>query len=87
MISNLLFLFTQMQKEDSIDRLLSFLAVDLTKLLRNTNARKQNITDLAKNILPPIYYEKMYTPATGFSDCFSWQVLVQFFVMSLHMAS
>ena len=30
---SLLFLFIQMQKEDSIDSLLSFLMVDVTKLL------------------------------------------------------
>ena len=50
---SLLFLFIQMQKEDSIDSLLSFLMVDVTKLLWNPSAQKQHITDLAQKLLAP----------------------------------
>ena len=45
---SLLFLFTQMEKEDSIHSLLSSLMVDLTKMLCNPTVWKQHIPDLAK---------------------------------------
>ena len=52
-ISSLLFLFSQMQKEDSIDSLLRSLMIDLTKLLCKPRAGKQHITDLAQKPLAP----------------------------------
>ena len=46
-----LFLFTQMQKKDSIDSLLSFFMVGLTKLLCNPSTRKQYVLDLTQKPL------------------------------------
>ena len=62
---SLLFLFTQIQKE------LSFLVVELTKLLCNLIIPKQHITDLAQKPLAPLLLcKKMYTPTIDFNDCF-----------------
>ena len=58
---SLLFLFSQMQKEDSIDSLLSSLMVDLTKLLCNPRAWKQHNTDLAQKPLAPTSTAKRCT--------------------------
>ena len=42
-----------MQKEDSIDSLLSYVMVDLTKLLYNPRVCKKHITGLAQKPLAP----------------------------------
>ena len=60
-ISSLLFLFMQMQKEDSIDSLFSSFMVHLTKLLCNTRAWKLHITDLVQKLLAPAFTAKRYT--------------------------
>ena len=58
---SLLFLFTQLRKKPSLDRLLSFLVVNFTKLLCNPSVQKQIITDLAQKPCVPISTAKICT--------------------------
>ena len=85
-----LFLFTQIQKQDSTDNLLSSLMVDLTKLLCNPRAWKQHITDRAQKPLAPTSTAKrcMVQPLNSMV-VFSGRYLVnfsswKFFMFSSH---